>query len=321
MTRVGVLRGGPGCEYEVSLRTGQSVLKHLPTHKYEPKDIFIDKDGLWHLGGLPTSPSHAARQVDVFFNALHGEFGEDGQLQGMLEALHTPYTGSGVVSSALGMNKPRAKEIFRQAGLRVPPGLTLDSLVDDSATKLANYVFHKISPPWIVKPADRGTSIGISHARTIAELAQAIESARPFSKTLLVEHCLRGREATCGVVDDFRGRDVYSLPPIEIRRSSNKSFWDYEDKYNGQTAEICPGQFDSETIKQIEELSTRAHRALGLKHYSRSDFMITDYGIYILETNSLPGLTSESLLPKALAAVGCAYPDFLDHVIQLALAR
>ncbi|MEK7209207.1 MAG: D-alanine--D-alanine ligase [Patescibacteria group bacterium] len=319
--RVGVLRGGPGCEYEVSLRTGQAVLKHLSADKYKARDILIDKAGQWHLGGLPTTPTRAAQQVDVFFNALHGEFGEDGQVQSILEELSVPYTGSGVTPSILGMNKHQAKEIFQRAGLRVPPGLTIILTTETPAASIANEVFQKISPPWIVKPADRGSSVGVFFARTVAALAAALESARPYSKTFLVEHCLRGREATCGVVDNFRGRDFYPLPPIEIRRPAGTAVWTYDDKYNGQTAEICPGNFSAAIKKQIEDLSITAHRALGLRHYSRSDFIVTPYGIYILETNSLPGLTSESLLPKALAAVGCPYADFLDHVIKLAVER
>ena len=319
--RVGVLRGGPGCEYEVSLRTGQAVLKHLSAAKYAARDVLIDKTGQWHLSGLPITPMRAAQQVDIFFNALHGEFGEDGQVQSLLEELNVPYTGSGVAPSILGMNKPQAMEIFRRAGLRVPPGLTVGLSADAPVAPIAAEVFRKISPPWIVKPADRGSSVGVFFARTVPALAAALAAAQPYSKTFLVEHCLRGREATCGVVDGFRGRDFYPLPPIEIRRPAGTAVWTYDDKYNGQTAEICPGNFSAAIKKQIEDFAVAAHRALGLRHYSRSDFIITSYGIYILETNSLPGLTAESLLPKALASVGCPYPDFLDHVIQLALNR
>ncbi len=319
--RVGVLRGGLGSEYEVSLRTGQSVLKHLP-EKYTARDILIDKSGVWHLGGLPASPAEISRQVDVFFNALHGEFGEDGQVQRILDDLQTPYTGSDVASSALAMNKQQAKDIFRQAGLKVPPGL-LTSVDDDNfnPVEIARAIFHKISPPWIVKPADRGSSVGLFFARTMPELAEALAEASNHSRLILVEHYLRGREATCGVVDNFRGEDTYALPPIEIRKPSAKSIWTYDDKYNGTTEEICPATFPDSEKEQIGKLAVAAHRALGLRHYSRSDFIVTPYGIYLLETNSLPGLTAESLLPKALAAVGTSYADFLDHVITLAVAR
>lgn len=314
------MRGGLSHEYEVSLATGGSVLRHLP-ESYRGHDILIDRQGVWHLGGLPTAPERIARQVDVFWNALHGEYGEDGKIQKILDNLGVPYTGSGSAPSALGMNKEAAKKIFRQAGLKVSPGMVVRQKRDSEAAIVAREVFQTISPPWVVKPNDRGSSVGLAFARTIKELTTAIEAAWEVSPTVLVEHYLRGREATCGVIDDFRGREHYALPPIEIRRPAGKQVWDYKDKYSGETKEICPGNFTDKEKAEIEALSVAAHRALGLRHYSRSDFIVTPHGIYLLETNSLPGLTNESLLPKALKAVGCSYPNFLDHVIKLALGR
>lgn len=321
--RVGVLRGGPSHEYEVSLKTGKAVLRHLPAGKYEGRDILIDKNGLWHLAGLPVSPSRIAKQVDVFFNALHGEYGEDGQVQRILDGLEVPYTGSGLAVSALTMNKHSAKELFRRAGLRTPPGLMVAASNQElfGPETAARETFQKVSPPWIVKPVDRGSSVGLYFARTVRELAEALAAASVYSRTLLIEHYLRGREATCGVIDDFRGRDFYPLPAVEIRRPSGKPVWTYDDKYSGETEEICPAAFSEVEKQEIARMAVAAHRALGLRHYSRSDFIITAYGVYILETNSLPGLTNESLLPKALAAVGCPYPHFLDHVLNLALNK
>lgn len=315
--RVGVLRGGPGSEYEVSLRTGESVLHHLPRDKYQAHDILLDRNGLWHWRGLPIAPAAAARRVDVFFNALHGEFGEDGRVQVILDKIGAAYTGSGAAASALGMNKHQAKEIFRRHGLRVPPGWLFDARSAEAET-LAREIFAKLSPPWIVKPTSRGSSVGVFYALTRPALRAAIDSARVSSPVLLAEHYLAGREATVAVVDDFRGQEFYALPPIEIRRPAGRSVWTYDDKYSGQTEEICPAGFAEAIKRQLAETAVAAHRALGLRHYSRSDFIVTPHGIYLLETNSLPGLTSESLLPKALAAVGCRYGDFLDHVITLA---
>ena len=318
--RVGVLRGGLGHEYEVSLATGQSVLEHLPS-VYRGRDILIDRAGVWYLGGLPTAPQRVARQVDVFFNALHGEYGEDGKIQSELDQLGLPYTGSGTAPSALGMNKEMSKDLFRQAGLKVSPGLVVRQDENNDSSPSAREVFQTVSPPWVVKPNDRGSSVGIFFARNIKDLAQAITAGWAISPTLLVEHYLRGREATAGVIDDFRGVEHYALPPIEIRRPAGKLLWDYQDKYNGETLEICPGNFTDDEKRELERLAITAHRALGLRHYSRSDFILTSHGIYLLETNSLPGLTKESLLPKALKAVGCSYPTFLDHILTLALNK
>lgn len=316
---MGVIRGGPSSEYEVSLKTGGSVLKHLP-ERYTGHDILITRDGTWHWGGLPTTPERVARQVDVMFNAMHGEYGEDGKVQSLLDGLGVPYTGSGPFASAVGMNKVMAKEIFRRHGLKVPGGLLLRR-EELGAEDPARLVFTRLAPPWVIKPADRGSSFGLFFARTFPELRATLRDAFGVAPNILIEEYIAGREATCGVVDHFRDQETYALPPIEIRRPAGKAVWDYTDKYSGDTEEVCPGLFSTAEKQSIEDLAVRAHRALGLRHYSRADFILTPRGIYILEVNTLPGMTAESLLPKALNAVGCQYPDFLDHVIQLALAK
>mgnify|MGYP001565851264 CR=1 FL=1 len=312
--RVGVIRGGIGDEYEVSLSTGGSVLKHLP-ERHKSHDILITRDGVWHWQGLPIEPKQLAGRVDLIFNALHGEYGEDGQVQGVLDEAGLPYTGAGRVPAKLAMDKSAAKQIFAREGLFVAPGMIIEP--DEEPVAAAKRVFLAISPFWIVKPLNGGSSVGVAVARTLSELAQAIATSRQSATRLLVERLISGREATCGVVDDFRGREHYALPPIEIRRPSGKSFWDYQDKYSGATSEICPGNFSAEEKGMIEEAAVVAHKALGLRHYSRTDFILTPKRIYVLETNALPGLTSESLLPKAIAAVGCPYPQFLDHILAL----
>ena len=138
---------------------------------------------------------------------------------------------------------------------------------------------------------------------------------------MIVEECIKGREATCGVIDNFRDTKHYSLLPIEIIKPRNRDFFDYQCKYDGTTQEICPGNFSQKEKQALQNLSVKIHKALGLRHYSRSDFIVSPGGIYALEVNTLPGLTSESLFPKAMAAVGCDYLGFLDHLLNLALRR
>jgi len=317
--KVGILRGGVGHEYEVSLKTGANVLKNLPSDKYQPVDMLLSRDGTWHVNGLPVSPERAVRSVDVIFNALHGEFGEDGQVQQTLDLLQTPYTGSGTVASALGMNKPRAKEIFKKAGLKVPNGVVLKRGEQTESEAIAYDAFQKISPPWIIKPAGSGSSVGLYLAHTFPELVQAIESCFKFSDSVLVEEYIQGKEATCGVVDGLRGQNYYPLLPIEIVTPTNKNLFDYEAKYTGISSEICPGRFTKNEKNELESLSAQIHQALGLRHYSRSDFILSPRGIYVLEVNSLPGLTEESLIPKSLRASGIPYGQFLDHIVTLAL--
>ncbi len=319
--RVGVLRGGVGHEYDVSLSTGSKVLQHLPKDRYEPVDMLITKDGRWHVAGLPIAPGATPMYVDVVFNALHGEYGEDGQVQKVLDALNLPYTGSGAYASSLAMNKPRAKELFKQHELKVPHSLSLEYDGKDMAD-YAQMVFAKISPPWIVKPADKGSSVGIFVVKFYPELARALEQCFAVSDRVLVEELIKGREATGGVIENFRGHNRYSLPVVEISKPLESPFWTYEDKYQTENVrQTCPACFAQEEKSELEELAVMVHDLLGLRHYSRTDFILSPRGIYVLETNSLPGLTPESSLPKALEAVGCSYEEFLDHLLQLALRK
>lgn len=316
--RVGVVRGGISSEYDVSLRTGASVLKNLPTDKYEPYDILITKNGVWHFQGIPFHPETLPDRVDVVFNALHGFFGEDGKIQKFFDSIDMPYTGSGHFASAVSMNKNTAKDYFTRAGLKTPLGVEYSRETGD-VDSFVRDVFNRVSPPWVIKPMDGGSSVGISIAKDFDELRAGISEALRYSDTVLVEEKISGREATCGVVDSFRDRDVYPLFPIEIRSRGDHIFFNYDAKYDGLTEEICPGNFSDDEKKEIERMSEIAHKELGLSHYSRSDFIVSTRGIYILETNTLPGLTQNSLLPKALSAVGFSYGDFLDHVIELAI--
>ena len=313
--RVGVLRGGPSLEHEVSLKTGETVLRNLP--KYSAKDIFISKEGEWHLNGKPAHHDQIFRQIDVIFNALHGEYGEDGKVQRLLETFGVPYTGSGVMASALGMNKIFARQAFKSAGLKIPFGLEI--FLEKGLAETAKDIFKKMSPPWVIKYPSGGSSVGISIAHTFDDLAGALEKVSSFSSKILIEEYIKGREATCGVIDEFRKQKHYALPVVEIIPPAKEKFFNYEAKYGGQTRELCPANFDMPTKRTIEEMAVAAHNAIGGRHYSRSDFIVSKKGIYILEINTLPGLTAESLLPKALNAVGSSRKEFLEHLITLAL--
>ena len=318
---VGVLRGGPSNEYEVSLRSGAAVLSNLHPAKYTTRDILIDKDGVWHIAGSSRKPEAALKGIDVVFNALHGEYGEDGRVQRVLEHFSIPYTGSDVFGSALATHKVYAKQRVSEEGIKTPHHgvVRIDKEDFDSQIRAA---FRSVPLPAVVKPATLGSSVGVSIARDYHGLAAAIRRAISLAPVVLVEELIKGREATCGVVEGFRGQDLYSLLPIEIVPPKEKDFFDYEAKYSGISREICPGNFSENEAKELQRLAVLAHRALGLRHYSRSDFIVTPKrGIYFLETNTLPGLTAESLLPKSLNAIGAELPEFLDHVLRLALQK
>lgn len=319
---VAVLRGGPSTEHDVSLKTGTSVIKNLPAH-YHAQDVVIDREGVWHVRGIPREPHEALAHAQVVVNALHGQYGEDGKVQSLLDTIGIPYTGSGSFASALGMNKALSKKTYEHNGIRTPKYVVVRH--GKPVTDIALELFRTMPMPVIMKPVSGGSSIGISIARDFQTLVETLTSVFAYGDTILVEEYIQGKEATVGVVQDFRGQDLYALMPIEIIH--DKTFFDYESKYAASgdvraAREICPGNFSAEEKKAIEDLAIRAHQALGLSHYSRSDFIIhPKRGVYILETNTLPGLTESSLLPKALAAGGTSMPEFLDHLVSLALER
>ena len=319
-TVVGVLRGGPSSEYEVSLRSGATVLRELDAQKYDVRDLFISREGQWHLHGLAVSPEKALYGVDVAWNAIHGEYGEDGQLHGVLDALGVPYTGSGAVASILAFNKQRTKELVAKNGVKVAHGVVVAVPAEESAReRLAVELFRTMPHPAIVKPVIGGSSVGVAVAENFHALVAALAQAARVSREVLVEELIRGREATVGVIDNFRGQKTYALMPVEIIPPPQR-FFDYEVKYNGQTIERCPGNFTHAEKAELERAARLAHELLGAAHYSRSDFIVSRRGVYFLEINSAQavGLTEESLLPKALHAGGTKLSHFIDHVITLA---
>ncbi len=314
--KVAVLRGGPSSEYEVSLKSGSSVLKNLP-EEYEPHDVFIDKAGVWHYAGLPIEPVDVSNYFDVAFNALHGEYGEDGKIQRILDTLGMRYTGSKALASAVAMNKVLTKEQLTPHGFKSPAHVVV--MRGDDLEKKALELWRTFPQPCVVKPAGLGSSVGLTLVKSFEQLETALKSALALAPAVVVEEYIAGREATVAVVDLMHNKDVHALPAIEIRLPSESELFDYEAKYGGKTEEICPGNFTKEEHAELGRLAEAAHRALNLRHYSRSDFIIHPRrGIFFLETNTLPGLTEHSLLPKALKAEGVTLSDFLRHIIEIA---
>jgi D-alanine-D-alanine ligase len=262
---------------------------------------------------MPTSGPGG--RIDVAFLALHGPYGEDGTLQGMLDILGIPYVGSGTLASALAMDKAMAKAVLGAAGVPVPRSVTIERRAfrvdaDAETLRAAAAVL-----PAVVKPVAQGSSVGMSLVDDREEMGPALERAFAHDTRALVEERLRGTELTVGVLGN---RDLMPLPVVEI--VSKRAFFDYQAKYDPELCdEICPARIPASATAAAQDLALRAHRALGCRGLSRADMILTDAGPVVLEVNTLPGMTVNSLLPKAARAAGIPFSELLDRLVRLAL--
>ena len=317
MTTVAVLRGGMGDEHAVSLKTGSAFLQNLP-EAYQGVDVFIDRGGTWHVRGVPISPERSLAGADVAINALHGAYGEDGTVQHILERSGIPYTGAGAYASGASLNKVLAKEVLGRQGVKLPRHVILK--VSPDLERDAIEAFRKFSPPVVVKPIASGSSVGVALGRTFAEFWDALKEAFSRSREVMVEEYIVGKEATVGVIEDFRGQSQYALLPVEVLRPPY-SIFGFDQKLSPAAMLRTPASFSRDESAQLEQLALLAHRALSLRHYSRSDFIVSPHGIYFLEANALPGLADDSAFGKSLQAVGVSIKDFTGHLLSLPLSH
>jgi len=311
--KIGVVRGGSGQEYNFSYDSGAHVLMSLEkTHS--TKDILIDKEGNWLVGGKYQKPEIALWDVDLVFNALHGTYGEGGQMQDLFEAHSLPYTGSDSFSSASSLYKQTAKKFFKVYGLRLPFSKYY-SRIDANITNLVMEIFNTLPLPLIVKPANLGFSIGVRMVSSFQELESAVTHAFSFGDAIIVEEYINGRVLTCGVIEGYREQDLYVLAPVEIKLPTNTIFLEYEKR--GLMEYIVPAYIKMEEKIEIQEMAKLAHRILGLRQYSASDFILSPTrGIFLLETNSLPYLGSHTPFVASLEALGSSRDEFVQHIIS-----
>jgi D-alanine-D-alanine ligase len=293
--RVAVLMGGPSEEREVSLKSGSVAVQALLNAGAQVCEVAVQDADCW----LPSN-------VDVAFIALHGAFGEDGQVQRILEERGVPYTGSDPEASACAFDKAAAKERFEAAGIPTPRFAIAERGMFPEAT---------MPLPLVVKPARQGSSVGITIVQELSEMQRACEEAWQYDQRLIVEEFVRGRELTVGILD------TRTLPVVEIR--TKHGFFDYQAKYTpGEAEEIVPAPLDRLTTARVQDLAFRAHQCLGCRDFSRVDVMLSNRGeLSVLEVNTIPGLTSNSLLPKAARAAGLSMQDVCVRMVEMALAR
>lgn len=297
-----VLMGGASPEHEVSLISGQEVVRNLNPDKYKVTFLVIPKSGK-----LPKIPGG----VDLVFLAMHGPNGEDGKIQAWLELQGINYTGSGVLASALSMNKTKFCQYMQSFRIPCP------NYVQLTDSRLIN--FEKIgkelgSLPYFVKPNDQGSSVGCSLVTKKTDLGKAVKEALKYSKIALVDKYYSGREITCGVLGNEKAG---ALPLIEI--ITKRKFFDYQAKYvSTDTQEIPLTGVKKSLYKKIQELAVNIHQGVGARGFSRVDFILSGENIVVLEINTIPGLTPRSLLPKAAKLSGMSYSDLLDTIIMYA---
>jgi D-alanine-D-alanine ligase len=300
--KVGVLMRGLSAEREVSLRSGAAILAALSDRGHQACPVFVDRD-------LDLVLRQAG--VDVAFLALHGRYGEDGCVQGLLEVLGIPYTGSGVLASALAMNKAKAKEVFRLHNLPTAPGYVVSAdSGEDAVENHGSFGF-----PVLVKPAGEGSSLGVQMARDESELEAAIDEALRFDDDVLVERFVEGKEISVGVLD---GKP---LGAVEV--APRRGFYDFQNKYTaGRTDYHLPARLSPERYRSVLRLATLAHEALGCDGATRVDLIVSERGNEVLlEVNTLPGMAPGSLLPKIAHGAGLSFDDLVEEILGGARLR
>jgi D-alanine-D-alanine ligase len=307
--RVAVLYGGRSGEHEISLRSAESIIAGLDRAKYEVQRIFITPEGRWEPRALSPEPG-ANPGIDVVFPVLHGTFGEDGTMQGLLELAGLPYVGAGVLASAVAMDKEVTKRLLVERGLPVAEYVTV--------TRGGKTDFN-LPFPLFVKPANLGSSVGISKVKTCVDLPAALELAGQYDRKILVERGIAGREFECSVLGS---EQPIAAVPCEVIPS--REFYDYEDKYLLDAAKlIVPAPLSPEQTKEMQRLAVAAYQAVECEGMARVDFLLeTASGkFYINEINTIPGFTSISMYPKMWEAAGVPFAELLDRLIELALDR
>ena len=297
--------GGPSAEREVSLNTGKAILGALKEKGYDA--VGIDLEPLNFVDQLKTA------RAEVVFNAIHGKFGEDGLLQGALELFGIPYTGSGALASAMAMDKGISKRLFVSAEIPTPRSRLYTK--DDLAGNMVKEIIVDFSTPVVVKPATQGSSIGVVIVEEEADLAAAVAGAFEYSEQVLIEEFIRGKELTVAILGDA---NPLALPIIEIVPNSGR--YDYQSKYTkGATEYIVPARLDEVTTTLVQKQALAAFKLLGCRGIGRVDVMLgDDESPYVLEVNTIPGMTSTSLVPKAAAAAGISFADLCEQILQMA---
>lgn len=352
--KVAVLFGGKSAEHEISLQSAKNVIQALDKRRFEPVLIGIDKEGVWHLGEggrllltggdsplkvfrgtsreLMLRPGAQKNQImkagsprevgniDVVFPVLHGPFGEDGSIQGMLKLANLPFVGSGVLGSAAGMDKEVTKRLLREAGIPVADFLCFSGYQRKSAA--FGTIVQKVGLPFFIKPANLGSSVGISKVNQRKDFSKAMEEAFQYDRKIIIEENIKGREIECAVLGNEH--PVASLPGEILSNNAKHGFYSYEAKYLDEKGAVLaiPAKLPKNTVKRIQEMAVKAFQALCCEGMARVDFFLKEDGTLLVnELNTIPGFTAISMYPKLWEASGIPYTRLISNLIDLAIQR
>lgn len=339
LKRIFVFMGGPSSEHNVSVVSGTGIVRALNVRKYAIHPVLITQSGEWIWGEKHLSPYQCQnfnvnffagaqnkmikklrpsieelKPIDFALLALHGRFGEDGHIQAMLDYANVPYTGSGMLSSALAMDKIKSKEIYKANNIPTAEFRVWQS--KNFSKELIEEAFENLGSPLVIKDPLGGSSLGMGFAKDIPEAENLCEKLFKSSNRLLVEQFINGKEANCGYIEGCA-----ALPPTEIRMTT-REYFDFEAKYNGEVEEITPAEFSDSLTKEIQDLVFKAHYALDCSVYSRTDVRIDKNNkLFVLETNTLPGMTPTSLLPQQAKCIGLDYDALVEALIEKSLTK
>jgi len=313
--KVAVISGGPSTEHEVSVRGAQKVFEALNKDIYEVKNLLVDKHGVWEK-----HPKIVANNNDVVFIVMHGAYGEDGTIQGILDSHKILYTGSDAMTSALAMNKYLSGAILRRAGLSIPLTFLASKYEWEwKKQEVIDKIKHYLHYPFVVKPNTQGSSVGVHIVRSRGDLEHAMYDVFKHGSEALIQKFIVGMELSCGVLDYGWKGSEFALLPIEII-PTGAAFFDYGAKYMPMgSEEIVPARVPDYKLREIQRVAIMTHRVLGARGFSRTDMIMTPDGqLFVLELNTIPGLTQESLLPKSAEASGIPFSKLLDLIIESA---
>lgn len=314
--KVVVVSGGPSTEHEISVRGAKKVFEALNKDSYDVMHVLVDKQGNWER-----HPHEIAKNHDVVFIVMHGTYGEDGTIQELLDSHHIPYTGSDALASALAMNKYLSSAMLKRTGLSIPLTFPVSKYEWEwKKQEVFDKIKHYVTYPFVVKPNAQGSSVGVHIIRSRGDLEHAMHEVFKHGGEALIQKLVHGMELSCGVLDYGWKGSEFALLPIEIIPKDG-SFFDYSAKYMPMgSEEIIPARVPDYKLREIQRIAVMAHRALGARGFSRTDMIMDSEGrIFVLELNTIPGMTEESLLPKSAEASGIPFPKLLDLIIDSAL--